>query len=103
MNRPFSFKLRGKTWVCYLVQPDHAGLKMGDEYTMGMTHLKTNLIYVASDMSRETILAVLWHEVTHAILEPIDDALAEENVCNLMGDAMLELLPQTKRWPKWAK
>ena len=101
-------KLRGMTWTARFVTQKE--LKEADKdmpELMGLTVYETVTIYVRNDMHPDQIRATFWHELTHAILSPLNGCSTDnqtssvdvETVCNLMGEAMLEIAPQMKNWP----
>jgi Zn-dependent peptidase ImmA (M78 family) len=105
MLAPFTFKLQGREWSVTVLKPDDVLLKTDSGVAaMGMTYPRTCRIYLASDLTSQMLKVVLYHELTHAILDPIDDSLEdEETICQVNANAMLELLPQMKGWPKWTR
>lgn len=107
MNK-FTFQLRGHTWTVTRAKGSSVDNVYREHHKSeggahGLTVFEDAQIYVADDLSPGKTVAVLWHEITHAILEICNETLDEEVVCNLVGDGMLEIVPQMKSWPTWAK
>lgn len=97
MNQ-FRFKLRGRVWR---VIPTNEETCFKDPDVHGLCVYSKATIYVRQSLDALVLKSTLWHEIQHAILEPLDD-LEQEACCNLNGDAMLEILPQLRRFPSWA-
>jgi hypothetical protein len=112
----FTFKLRGLPWTVKILPKKEflQALKTGDiaedersADSMGITDYDQLTIYVRSDMHIEQIKSTTWHEIFHAVLgvcvgsrtDTKSDAFDIETVCNLAGDAMIELLPQFNKFP----
>lgn len=104
----FKFKLRGCTWTVRLVTEAEFKVYEPENYdNMGLTVFESLICYVRTDIHPDQVKSTLWHEITHAILCPTNgshvtketDSVDLETACNLIGDALLEILPQIKKWP----
>ena len=49
------------------------------------------LIYLASDLTPEVMIHTLFHEVSHHILDTLEDIKDEEQRCDLLGSYLLKL------------
>jgi hypothetical protein len=103
----FKFKLRGLTWTVRLVTESE--MKAVDpDLPMGYTFFEKLFCYVRNDIHPDQIKSTFFHELFHTIvaqlngskLDLLHDAIDIETTCNIFGDAMVELLPQMKKWPK---
>ncbi len=97
----FSFTLRGRKWEVLQVPKKHPEMPKA---TLGVCLAHKGQIFIREGLGPQILKNTLWHELTHSVLEVLrGEKIAEEVACNLMADAMLELLPQMKRWPTWAR
>lgn len=109
----FKFKLRGSTWKVKLVTEKELKedlkqiLEKSCDYLMGYTIFEKLTCYVRTDMHPDQIKSTMYHEICHAILAPLNgsytdeetNSLDTESVCNLIGEALFEIVPQMKKWP----
>lgn len=98
----FKFRLRGLTWTVELKPELEGG-------ALGLCRYEPCVLQIKSTLSPDQIRATFWHEFGHACFAPnrgsrVDtnlDAIDEELACNLLGDGMVELLQQHKKFPLW--
>lgn len=67
---------------------------------LGLTDPAKQIIYVDRERNWTTVTATLWHEIFHAMVASLqgsidsnEGAIQEEAAANLVGNAMIELLP----------
>jgi hypothetical protein len=108
----FKFKLRGATWTVKLVtekelMEEIKQIEKNCEALMGYTVFERQICYVRTDMHPDQVKSTMYHEICHAILAPLNGSYAEsecdsvdlESTCNLIGEALFEIVPQMKNWP----
>lgn len=110
----FNFKLRGATWTVKLCTEEEFLMecdlvKAPAEFAVGFTFYDKLTILVKSNQNIDAIKATLFHEVCHAWLGPTCGSKTDqeshsvdlETCCNLVGEGLLEILPQMKKWPSY--
>jgi hypothetical protein len=91
----FNFELNGRTWRVEFVDSIEPG-------TVGLTYGVEGVIRVVDKFDDYGTKYVLWHELTHAMLEHVYDGAAnEETVCNMVSQGLLQLFKQKRKLPKW--
>ena len=92
----FTFRVRGHTWTVAFLGKD----KMPDDW--GLTVFETQQIGIRDDLNHELVIQTFWHELTHVALCVLDleKSVNEEDICDIIGELMLEILPQVPKWTK---
>jgi hypothetical protein len=98
---PFNFILRGRKWSVEANQHEEP-----TEFVGLADFRKQKITVYTKDSTPEYISLILWHEISHAILETLSPAsvphLDEETLVETFAQSMMEILPQLSSFPKWA-
>jgi len=103
--KPFQLKIGNRQWKVRFVSAAWLKAVTGGS-TMGLCDYEISTIYINKNMHIPQIRVTLFHEITHAMLEPNMGSndqhlgLINEEICaNLLGSGLAELLLQPL--PAW--
>lgn len=94
----WQFTLNKATWTIRLVPPSHREL---NRQNVGMTVYHKTTIFIDSTVNDFTLSTTFWHEFFHAATmdnsgskQDEDGTVDQEIAANMVGSAMIEILPQ---------